>query len=832
MKMMKPSNQIAGKATLRGSRLFVALLLTVVTLGGCNNSPRLPKDYGVYILKQNAWVPIGSDGKSFEGDKPDILIFDRRLSSINASPEQLVELHRIRKVDRIVEEIFGQRDGPVIGYTTTPSNSSFVEAEPIPIRSRPVEGHTDMMIISTPEALASGNYQLSTLGDNITISILNSLPEPAPLHKWYQTIGSKGFSYDAWFARTQKNMGEERDYQDRPILKSDYRNADQYSLLLDKLKAEMVEVLKDKNLNKQTAFLAKVKAIEPKIHTETSQAIQAWVEKELTNKSDEGNSAYVVGLGTEAKKSGVLTQKGEMLLNDATRKVESFEQIEREKMARLLNDSKGDGAEIQRFEISDDSAFTNKKYAVVTSRYAYKTPDHPMSEKTMRWHGYLTSIELGQSRSPWNGKTFYKVDAHYSDASGSGNLCETLQFADANLQNAYAKSLADARNKWASDAKSYRLTIVVTSPGYWSPRVYVKGCSHFTITATQGYEVCSDQSDSSPIPEGQEADINTAEWLRFRSKGQNPVTVQLERFPFPYKGHFQQSTEIAASTSSDASYKSNATTPTEKPFTLKLDNIPDNAVPPQSTQTYPGEKYPETRNQRIDVLQFLSLTKEELSYAINEMFARHGADFPKADVRDTYKSFSWYHPRPGISFDQIESEFNADEKANLIALSQLRSNAKTDKLASGHPSNTPEQNKTPSSAAVSNSYDGTYISRLTTSKNGSQTITNTAQLKISNGTGSYRIWTSMEAGPGATFTRNNNKRATLDAEYIGNITVVGNSGFYLIPKSVRVNDITPDEGFWQGKYKKLVGDKIGFQKANGGVLGMYIKEKREFLAKQ
>jgi hypothetical protein len=62
----------------------------------------------------------------------------------------------------------------------------------------------------------------------------------------------------------------------------------------------------------------------------------------------------------------------------------------------------------------------------------------------------------------------------------------------------------------------------------------------------------------------------------------------------------------------------------------------------------------------------------EITYAINEMFARHGAEFKDKKVTKQFEQFSWYNPRPGLSFDEIETEFSDLEKQNLKVLGRCR----------------------------------------------------------------------------------------------------------------------------------------------------------------
>lgn len=95
--------------------------------------------------------------------------------------------------------------------------------------------------------------------------------------------------------------------------------------------------------------------------------------------------------------------------------------------------------------------------------------------------------------------------------------------------------------------------------------------------------------------------------------------------------------------------------------------------PAGTSSTNPGERYPATRVRPLTESEILQLNSDALRYAINEIFARHGADFRSDGVKAQFSQFSWYQPRVGVSFDDIETrEFTAVERANLKLLGQAR----------------------------------------------------------------------------------------------------------------------------------------------------------------
>jgi len=87
---------------------------------------------------------------------------------------------------------------------------------------------------------------------------------------------------------------------------------------------------------------------------------------------------------------------------------------------------------------------------------------------------------------------------------------------------------------------------------------------------------------------------------------------------------------------------------------------------------FPGEKFPATRLDELTVSDVSESSLSDITYAVNEMFARHGAEFKDKKVTKQFEQFSWYTPRPGLTFDDIETEFSDLEKQNLKVLGRCR----------------------------------------------------------------------------------------------------------------------------------------------------------------
>jgi hypothetical protein len=93
---------------------------------------------------------------------------------------------------------------------------------------------------------------------------------------------------------------------------------------------------------------------------------------------------------------------------------------------------------------------------------------------------------------------------------------------------------------------------------------------------------------------------------------------------------------------------------------------------PEPSVNFEGEIHPETRSKIIVESDVSDWSKEEIQFAINEMYARHGLYFKKNEIRDFFAKHSWYRPDPALSMDKIEEKFSEIEKRNVKLLGDLR----------------------------------------------------------------------------------------------------------------------------------------------------------------
>ena len=92
--------------------------------------------------------------------------------------------------------------------------------------------------------------------------------------------------------------------------------------------------------------------------------------------------------------------------------------------------------------------------------------------------------------------------------------------------------------------------------------------------------------------------------------------------------------------------------------------------------THDGERYPQTRQRLLAIEDINGLNAAEVRYAINEIYARHGATFPNhPEIQQQFKKFDWYHPDANLSFNDIDQLMSDIERENVKTLAQYRANA-------------------------------------------------------------------------------------------------------------------------------------------------------------
>lgn len=77
---------------------------------------------------------------------------------------------------------------------------------------------------------------------------------------------------------------------------------------------------------------------------------------------------------------------------------------------------------------------------------------------------------------------------------------------------------------------------------------------------------------------------------------------------------------------------------------------------------------PDSAERYLEASDIDSYSHDEIQLIINEIYARHGREFQSQDNIDYFSAQDWYEPVSGKSDEEIVSEFNEYEKANVELL--------------------------------------------------------------------------------------------------------------------------------------------------------------------
>ncbi|MCR4654989.1 MAG: YARHG domain-containing protein [Lachnospiraceae bacterium] len=85
---------------------------------------------------------------------------------------------------------------------------------------------------------------------------------------------------------------------------------------------------------------------------------------------------------------------------------------------------------------------------------------------------------------------------------------------------------------------------------------------------------------------------------------------------------------------------------------------------------------PDSDSVKIKKSDVENLSDEDLRYAINEIYARHGRIFTTSDLKEYFESKSWYNGRYSASEFKEDELLNKTEKENIKILAEVRDSRK------------------------------------------------------------------------------------------------------------------------------------------------------------
>jgi hypothetical protein len=111
------------------------------------------------------------------------------------------------------------------------------------------------------------------------------------------------------------------------------------------------------------------------------------------------------------------------------------------------------------------------------------------------------------------------------------------------------------------------------------------------------------------------------------------------------------------------------------PVSINLTAIQKDGVQPVRSNVVnksEGSVHPETGSHLLKEEDVSRWSKEQIQYALNEIYARYGLYFKDENVRSRFLKFDWYQPDQSRGIEQIETMFSDIEKANVKLLGEAR----------------------------------------------------------------------------------------------------------------------------------------------------------------
>ena len=130
--------------------------------------------------------------------------------------------------------------------------------------------------------------------------------------------------------------------------------------------------------------------------------------------------------------------------------------------------------------------------------------------------------------------------------------------------------------------------------------------------------------------------------------------------------------------------------------TIPLPPATPATTPKPSVSYLKGERFPQTRMRVLTVPEIENWPVTDLQYAINEIFARHGAPFADPAVQKHFRQFDWYHEQSRLTYEQIEASLPEPERSNVTLLGNRRNSKNGAPLVKTDPQQNPPADAVPS----------------------------------------------------------------------------------------------------------------------------------------
>jgi hypothetical protein len=97
-----------------------------------------------------------------------------------------------------------------------------------------------------------------------------------------------------------------------------------------------------------------------------------------------------------------------------------------------------------------------------------------------------------------------------------------------------------------------------------------------------------------------------------------------------------------------------------------------NPAPKKEPESLAGERFPQTRLRRLSADEVRAWRPDDLRYAINEMYARHGYDFANRSLKEQFLELSWYRRALTPGRRDVSPFLSSIERQNRALMTRIR----------------------------------------------------------------------------------------------------------------------------------------------------------------
>ena len=664
-------------------RLLSAFVFFLFFLGGCEKKPNLPVNYGLYIEEGGTWRETVNSGGLFHklSPKPSFLIF-RREVGFTKSVDEVAAIHPVHLITRNVEEIRTEERKEIIGYTLEEASSPITATGVVVgLSISPIQGHPEMLIVSPKDPLVTGLYEFSAFNQNyqfgVSITDPKQLPSAQKVDKWFHTLAIKNQgSWDAWRVVSERGVINDDRYKGR---------------MLERSEICAQSALEDTKIGMRKRFLEKSDYFEKmkiaNLWRGIDGAAQVEIERlnnelmtTLTRLTNSKEYYLIVAFEEKVREVSPTESRFKNIFATANREIEKRETQSREEIRGALSRCQQlGGANICPFTaiqgqtrdkaeegtVKEDGIFWQQKALSSIERGSIRTCD-------------IASVKTEEKSSVWDGRKYWGVTVVAHSQTEPGRWGHSFDFDSKQAVEAFIGGVANAKALWEQKYRTALTTKHTASSQVWGEKIWLNQVNFASDSKDPAFRTCKVRMSQGATFDIEEFFSPTStfsrkdDWIQIISTNGKDIQFTVTRLPYfgPTSAQLPADTAQGASTTHPSvAREANGN---NKLDAEKLPAQPEAAVKAPNDAKMVGERFPETRLRLLNGADLSRMDAEGLRYAINEMYARHGADIKNDTMRQQFAKLNWYHPIFNRSYDEAESAFSSIETENLKLLGKRR----------------------------------------------------------------------------------------------------------------------------------------------------------------